>query len=105
MQTRKLYYEDSHMSRFSAEVLSCEKTEKGFSVVLEATAFYPEGGGQAADTGFLNGIRVLDTREQGGCVVHLCEAALEPGSLAEGVVDYEKRFCRMPSSPLALQSW
>jgi len=95
MQTRKLYYEDSHLRIFSAEVLACERTEKGYEVTLDATAFYPEGGGQAADTGFLNGIRVLDTRERGEVVVHLCEAALEPGTLAEGVIDYENRFHRM----------
>ena len=95
MQTRKLYYEDSHLRTFSAEVLSCEETEKGFVVVLNATAFYPEGGGQAADTGTLNGIRVLDTREQGETIQHLCAAALEPGTVAEGVIDYENRFRRM----------
>ena len=76
MQTRKLYYEDSHLRTFSAKVLSCENTEKGFAVVLEATAFYPEGGGQAADTGSLNDIRVKDTRDQGEAIVHLCEAPL-----------------------------
>ena len=71
MQTRKLYYEDSHLSAFSAEVLACTQTEKGYEVVLDATAFYPEGGGQAADTGTLGGVRVLDTRERGETVVHL----------------------------------
>ena len=95
MQTRKLYYEDSHLRTFTAEVLSCEKTEKGYEVILEATAFYPEGGGQAADTGTLNGVRVTDTRERGETVVHFCEAALEPGTLAEGVIDYDNRFHRM----------
>jgi alanyl-tRNA synthetase len=44
MQTRKLYYDDSHLRTFSAAVLSCEKTEKGYEVILDATAFYPEGG-------------------------------------------------------------
>ena len=95
MKTRKLYYEDSHMTAFTATVLSCEKTEKGFEVVLDATAFYPEGGGQAADTGFLNGIRVKDTREQEETVVHFCAEALEVGTVVEGVVDWEPRFHRM----------
>ena len=95
MKTRKLYYEDSHLRTFSAEVLSCEQTEKGYEVILAATAFYPEGGGQASDTGFLNGIRVTDTRERGEAVVHFCEAPLEPGTVAEGIIDWEPRFHRM----------
>ena len=95
MQTRKLFYEDSHLRTFSAEVLSCEKTEKGYEVILDATAFYPEGGGQAADTGTINGVRVSDTRERGEVIVHFCEAPLEPGTVADGVIDYENRFHRM----------
>ena len=95
MKTRKLYYEDSHLRTFSAEVLACERTEEGYEVILDATAFYPEGGGQAADTGFLNGIRVLDTRERGETVVHLCQGALEVGAEAEGILDWNARFHRM----------
>ena len=95
MQTRKLYYEDAHMSSFSARVLTCNSTEKGYEGVLDATAFYPEGGGQAADTGLLGGVRVLDTRERGETVVHLCEHPIEPGQTVEGTIDRDKRFARM----------
>ena len=93
--TRKLFYEDSHLAAFSAKVLSCEETGKGFAVTLDATAFYPEGGGQAGDTGTLGGVRVLDTREQGEQVVHFCDGALTPGENVEGHIDYAPRFQRM----------
>lgn len=95
MNTQKLYYEDSHLSSFSATVQSCQQTQKGFEVILDATAFYPEGGGQAADTGTLGPAHVLDTRERGETVVHLCDAPLEVGAKVEGRIDYEARFIRM----------
>ena len=95
MATRKLYYEDSHLQRFTAQVVSCTETDKGYEIVLDTTAFYPEGGGQAADTGTLGQARVLDTRERGEEVLHLCDRALEPGSQVEGRIDWEPRFIRM----------
>ena len=95
MTTRKLYYEDPHMQSFSARVLSCQQTDKGYEIILDATAFYPEGGGQAADTGTLQGVAVLDTRERGETIVHLCREPLEVGCVAEGRIDYDARFRRM----------
>ena len=95
METRKLYYEDSHMRTFTATVLSCVDIGKGFEVILDATAFYPEGGGQAADTGTLGGVKVIDTRERGEAVVHLCDGPLEVGASVEGSIDYSLRFPRM----------
>ena len=90
--TRKLYYEDSHLSRFESRVTGCVQTEKGWAVTLEATAFYPEGGGQACDLGTLNGIAVTDVQERGEEVVHYCAAPLEAGALADGIIDYGRRF-------------
>ena len=98
---RKLYYEDCHLTRFEARVTGCCETElatssgqraKCWEITLDATAFYPEGGGQACDLGSLNGVSVLDVQERGEEVVHLCESPLETGSTVEGSIDYERRF-------------
>lgn len=90
--TRKLYYENCHLTHFEARVESCEKTDRGFEIILDATAFYPEGGGQACDLGILGGAAVLDVQERGEAVVHLCDAPLETGTVVEGNIDYDRRF-------------
>ena len=90
--TRKLYYEDCHMAVFSGAVVACVPVEKGYEVTLDATAFYPEGGGQACDLGQLSGVKVLDVQERGEEIIHLCDGALEVGTHVEGVIDYARRF-------------
>ncbi len=95
METRKLYYEDCHLDRFTARVTGCKKTQKGYEVTLDATAFYPEGGGQACDLGTLGGVAVLDVQERGEQVIHLCDGPLEIGSTVEGAIDWERRFDQM----------
>ena len=95
MVTRKLFYEDCHLKSFTAKVLSCDETPKGFAVTLDATAFYPEGGGQACDLGTLDDVRVLDVRESGEEVVHLCDKMLEVGAVVEGSIDWNRRFDQM----------
>ena len=95
METRKLFYEDCHLRTFSAAVQSCEPVKKGWEVVLDATAFYPEGGGQACDLGSLGGVRVLDVRERGETVVHLCDGPLTVGDTVTGAIDWTRRFDQM----------
>ena len=95
METRRLYYEDSFLKSFTAQVLSCEQNKDKYYVTLDQTAFYPEGGGQAGDTGILGGVQVLDTREEGETLVHICSAPLKEGSRVEGTIDWEPRFYRM----------
>ena len=88
----KLYYKDCLQKTFCATVLSCEATEKGYAVTLDQTAFYPEGGGQACDVGTLGGVKVLDVREKGDQIIHLCDAPLQVGASVEGVLDWDRRF-------------
>ena len=59
METRKLYYEDPHCRRFESAVVSCEETKGGYAVVLEATAFYPEGGGAGVGKELPAGLAVV----------------------------------------------
>jgi alanyl-tRNA synthetase len=95
MNSGKLYYQDCHLRQFEAQVLTCEKTDKGYAVTLDQTAFYPEGGGQACDRGILGDVRVLDVQEVGQSVVHLCDGPLNPGDAVEGSIDWERRFDQM----------
>ncbi|MBE6908095.1 MAG: alanyl-tRNA editing protein [Ruminococcaceae bacterium] len=99
METKKLYYEDPFLRAFDARVLSCEETKRDgkpcFAVTLDATAFYPEGGGQPADHGTLGGVNVLDVHEKDGAVVHFCDGALTPGGTVHGELDWARRFDHM----------
>lgn len=95
MNTEKLYDRDPFLSRFTAQVLTCQPKGECFQVVLDRTAFYPEGGGQPADWGTLNGVAVTDIHERDGVVFHTCSHPLEPGRAVEGVIDWERRFDHM----------
>ncbi len=92
--TEKLYYLDSHLFAFEATVLAARKEKRGWEVVLDRTAFFPEGGGQPADTGTIGEARVLDVHERDGEIRHLCDREVPPGVCA-CAVDREKRLRRM----------
>ena len=95
MEVKKLYYADSHLKEFSAVVTGCEEVKGGWAVTLDATAFYPTGGGQECDLGILGGARVLDVKEQGENILHLCDTPLEVGAEVTGTIDWERRFDHM----------
>jgi len=88
--TEKLYYRYPVLEAFEAEVLDVI----GDWVVLDRTFFYPEGGGQAGDTGYLNDVRVLDTQKEGNVVLHKVEngRAFKKGMKVTGRVDLERRW-------------
>ena len=95
METVKLYYENAFTQDFTAVVESCGAVKGGFAVVLDRTAFYPEGGGQPADHGTLGDARVLDVHEKDGVVTHLCDHELPVGAEVSGHIDWARRFDHM----------
>ena len=66
----KLFYEDAAVKEFDAAVLFCKPEKDGYAAVLDRTAFFPEGGGQYGDIGWINGIPVTDTKERKGIIYH-----------------------------------
>lgn len=91
----RLYYKDSELHFFEAEVLSCEKKKDVFSVVLDKTAFFPEGGGQPPDTGKIGDASVFDVQEENGKIVHYCKEPLNVGESYSCAVDWKRRFTLM----------
>ena len=90
--TEKYYEQDAFLTKFEGTVLSCVQGKKGFDVVLDRTAFYPEGGGQPWDTGTLGDAKVLEVHSREGEIVHTCDRPLEAGTTVTGVIDWDRRF-------------
>lgn len=87
-----LFYSDSHLTAFTARVISCVPAGDQWAITLDNTAFYPEGGGQPCDLGTLGGVPVLDVQEKGDAIIHTCAAPLEPGQEVTGEIDWARRF-------------
>ena len=93
--TKKLFYDNSFMQEFDAVVISCENDKKGWAVVLDQTAFYPEGGGQPRDQGVIafgqTTVNVLDTREKNGVIIHYTDGEIPVGTQVHGEIDWVRK--------------
>lgn len=92
IETRRLYYEDVYKKEFEATVLECREAKKGYQVLLDESAFYPEGGGQPSDFGTLGEARVSEVYEKDGELLHYTDRPLEAGQTVTGRIDWEHRF-------------
>ncbi len=89
----RLYYSDTYLKEFTAVVIGCEQVKKGWEIILDRTAFYPEGGGQPCDTGTINtDIHVTDVQERGEEIIHLADKPVEVGSAVSCRIDWDRRF-------------
>ena len=91
MGTKLLYLDDSYIKEFEATVL--ESSEKG--VVLDQTAFYPEGGGLPSDIGALifegKEYKVTHVFKEGDKVIHVINGKLPEGVKVKGIIDWDRR--------------
>jgi len=88
--TERLDLADPELLTFEADVVAARSLEGRPAVVLDRTAFYPEGGGQPADHGLLGGVPVLDVQEVDGEVLHVLGGAA-PAGRVRGEVDAARR--------------
>ena len=93
--TQKLYETDAYVQEFAAAVLSCTPAKGGYAVVLDRTAFFPEGGGQPCDLGTLGTAKVTDVHTDGATITHTTDAPLEPGTAVTGRIDWPRRLDAM----------
>lgn len=96
-ETERLYYTEPYSSEFSARVIDCLKVNGTTGIVLDRTAFYPEGGGQPSDRGEIDGIAVAAVQEIDGRVVHFLAVPdrLRAGPVVQGRIDWPRRFDHM----------
>lgn len=94
--THRLYYDDTYLTEFDAQVLECREIDGGYETLLDCSAFYPTSGGQPYDTGTLCGARVTDVyADDYGEVWHVVDAPLNRGERVHGVIDWARRFDHM----------
>ena len=92
MNTEKLCYQNAYIQTCPAIVQDCVVIKDHYGIVLDRTCFYPEGGGQPGDTGMLSDVRVFDTHEKDGQILHYTREALQPGTEVQAAIDWDRRF-------------
>jgi alanyl-tRNA synthetase len=94
-ETDKLYYEDQSGTEFEAMVLDVFEREEGYDVVLDQTMFYPEGGGQPADTGTIASdeatVNVTNVQIRDGVILHRTDENPGKGEFVRGQVEPDRR--------------
>ena len=95
MITEKLYDKDSHIKSFTARVIDCRENGNRFEVILDKTAFFPEGGGQYADTGKIGDANISDVQIINNKIVHFTDKAVKIGDEIQCEINWEQRFRRM----------
>lgn len=95
-KTVRLYDADAYTREFSAKVLSCEpRGDSRYDIITDATAFFPEEGGQCCDKGILGNAKVLHVAIREGVIFHTTDIPLTAGEKVNGKIDFALRYRNM----------
>lgn len=90
-----LFYKDKFLKEFKTKVVECIEEKNKIKVVLKETAFYPEGGGQPSDIGFIDDIKVIHVEEKENKIYHEVESKIEVGKEVFCKINFKERFSNM----------
>ena len=116
--TEELYYTSAYITEFFAKVISCNKADNGYEIILDRTAFFPEQGGQGCDNGVLELVNDNMTNDSGALqsvkvqhvsieqthgdngeiittIRHLVDKEIPAGESVHGIIDWNHRFSNM----------
>lgn len=96
METVKLYDEHPYDTTFHATIQDIQY-DKNTTLILDQTLFFPEEGGQCADSGTIDGYEVIDVQISKGIIKHILKGhvELEIGNEIQGEIDWDLRFSNM----------
>ena len=87
----KLFYIDSYIKNFTAEIEEVKEVDDKFHVLLNKTAFFPGGGGQYCDLGTIDNINVLDVYEENDKIYHVLEKKPNRIHKVKCEIDWDRR--------------
>lgn len=87
----KLFYIDSYIKNFTAEIEEVKEVDDKFHVLLNKTAFFPGGGGQYCDLGIIDNINVLDVYEENDKIYHVLEKKPNRIHKVKCEIDWDRR--------------
>lgn len=91
-ETIKIFYENPYIQKLSANIIEVKERENKYYVVLDRTIFFPGGGGQCSDRGYINNVEIVDVIEEGNIIYHITDKKIELSNDAICVIDYKRRL-------------
>ena len=89
--THKTYYDDLYLRELDAEIISQTEHDGKYYIILDQTIFYPSGGGQPCDLGFIDDVEVIDVHEKGDDIIHVLSAPIK-NKRVHCVLNWDRRF-------------